>query len=98
MYKIINTKNGAVIGCTETPLFIRKKNSTGCFIPATKDMAQGVAYLSTPYNLQGREGVGADDTVILVEVDAGTEADKTAATVAENSAAIDNIIISMLEG
>ena len=98
MYKIINTKDGSVIGRTETPLFIKKKPSTGCYIQAKEDTAQGIAYLGTAYNLQGREPLGATDTVILVEFDAGTEADKTAATLAENSAAIDNIIICMLEG
>ena len=97
MYKIINANGGAVIGRTETPLFIRKKTSTGCYINATEKDAQGIAFQGTPYNLQGCDGVGATDTVILVEFDAGTEADKTAATLDENSAAIDNIIISMLE-
>ena len=98
MYKIIDTKDGAVIGSAERLLFIRKKPSTGCYISTTKEDAQGIAFQGTPYNLQGRDGVGAEDTVILVEVDAGTEADETAAALAENSAAIDSLIISMLEG
>ncbi|MBR1647937.1 MAG: hypothetical protein IJ685_14435 [Selenomonadaceae bacterium] len=98
MYKIIDTKDGAVIGRTETPLFIRKKETSGCYVQTKAELAQGVAYLGTPYNLQGRDGVGAEDTVILVEVDAGTEADKTTAALAKNSAAIDSLIISMLEG
>ncbi|MBR1646163.1 MAG: hypothetical protein IJ685_05220 [Selenomonadaceae bacterium] len=92
MYKIINANGGAVIGRTETPRFIRKKISTGCFVNAAEKDAQGIAFQSKPYNLQGRDGVGAEKTVILVEFDLGTIADKTD----ENSAAIDNIIISML--
>ena len=98
MYKIINTQDGKTIGSTEAPLFIKKKPSTGCYIQADAESAQGVAYLGTAYNLHGRDGVEAEETVMLIEVDGGTEADKTAATLAENSAAIDNIIISMLEG
>lgn len=97
MYKIIDTKDGAVIGRTETPLFIRKKETTGCYVQTKAESAQGVAYRGTAYNLQGKDGVGATDTVILVEVDAGTEVDETAAILAENSAAVDNIIISLLE-
>ena len=93
MYKIIDTKDGAVIGSAERLLFIRKKPSTGCYISTTAKDAQGIAFQGTPYNLQGRDGVGAEDTVILVEFDLGTIADKTD----ENSAAIDNIVISMLE-
>ena len=98
MYKIIDVKDGATVGRTETPLFIKKKETSGCYVQTKAESAQGVAYRGTAYNLQGKDGVGATDTVILVEVDAGTEADETAAALAENSAAIDNIIISMLEG
>ena len=93
MYKIIDTKDGAVIGRTDTPLFIRKKETTGCYVQTNAESAQGVAYMGTAYNLQGKAGVGATDTVILVEFDSGTIADKTD----ENSAAIDEILISMLE-
>lgn len=98
MYKIIDTRDGATIGRTDKPLFIRKKETTGCYVQTNVESAQGVAYMGTAYNLQGKDGVGATDTVILVEVDAGTETDETKAALAENSAAIDNIIISMLEG
>lgn len=97
MYKLINTKDGSTVGSTEKPYFIRKKESTGCYIPADKESAQGVAYQSTAYNICGKDGVGATDTVILVEYDAGAETDKNSAAIAENSAAIDNLIIAMLE-
>lgn len=98
MYKIINAADGSIIGTTEKPLFIRKKETTGCYINTSTANAQGVAYRGTAYNLQGKEGVGAEDTVILVEFDSGNEVDETKAAIAENSAAIDEIIISMLEG
>ncbi len=94
MYKIIDTKDGSAVGSTEKPVFIKKSSTTGCFISTTAKNAQGIAYLGTPYNLQGRDSVGANETVLVVEVDAGTIADKTA----ENSAVIDEILISMLEG
>ncbi|MBR1397722.1 MAG: hypothetical protein IJ563_09355 [Selenomonadaceae bacterium] len=97
MYRIINTKDGSVIGSTEAPRFIKKKY-TGCYIQSDEKNAQGVAYQGTPYNLHGRDGIGADDTVLLIEYDAGTEADRNAAAIAENSAAIDELVISMLEG
>jgi len=90
MYKIVNVKDGAQIGVTEKPNFIRK-SSAGCFVKSTEKKAQGVSYKSKAYNLQGKTGLGADDTVILIEFDGGS-------TVAENSAAIDNLIVAMLEG
>ena len=93
MFKVINTKTGAEIGVTEKPHFI-KKSSTGCFIKATEKKAQGVAYKSKPYNLQGRAGVGAEDTVILIEYDGGD----IATALSEQSAVIDSLIISSLEG
>ena len=96
MYKIINTNDGTEIGSTERPRFIKKK-STGCYIQTDEQNAQGVAYDNIAYNLQGRDGIGADETVFLIEVDAGAESDKTVAAVAANSAAIDELVIAMLE-
>ena len=96
MYKIINIKDGSTVGSTEYPNFIKKKTSTGCYIAADEESAQGVAYQGTAYNIQGRDGVGADDTVFLIEYDAGVESDKNSAAIAENSVAIDNLVISML--
>ncbi len=97
MYKIIKVSDGETVGSTEKPYFIKKKTSTGCYVAADEETAQGVAYQCTAYNLQGRDGVGADDTVFLIKYDAGIESDEAAAAIAENSAAIDNLIISMLE-
>lgn len=78
MYRIIKEKTGAEVGSTEKPIFIRKK-SNGCYVQTSEAEAQGIAFKGTPYNLFGREGVGADETVMLVEFDGGETAD--AATV-----------------
>ena len=96
MFKIIKLKDGSTVGSTEKPHFI-KKSSAGCFIRADEQNAQGIAYNNAAYNLQGRNGIGVEDTVFLVEYDAGTETDKNSVAIAENSAAIDNLVVSMLE-
>lgn len=77
MYRIINTNGGAEIGVTENPRYI-KKSKSGQNIGATKEEAQGIAYKSTPYNLLGTEGIGAEETVILSEYDAGDNVAETA--------------------
>lgn len=97
MYRIIKEKTGAEVGSTEKPIFIRKK-SNGCYVQTSEAEAQGIAFKGTPYNLFGREGVGADETVMLVEFDGGDAVSDIGAAVDANSAAIDDIIISMLEG
>lgn len=96
MFKVVNVKDGSTVGSTECPHFI-KKSSAGCFIKTDEKNAQGIAYNNAAYNLQGRDGIGVEDTVFLVKYDAGTEVDKNSAAIAENSAAIDNLIVSMLE-
>lgn len=68
MYRIIKTDDGAVIGSTEKPTYIYRKY-TGCFVQTNERNAQGVAYKGTPYNLRDREGVGANETVIVIEFD-----------------------------
>ena len=77
MYRIINVNGGAEIGITEKPRYI-KKSKSGQNIEAPKEEATGIAYKSTPYNLLGTEGVGADDTVLLSEYDAGDNVADTA--------------------
>lgn len=69
MFRIINLNDGEVVGYSEKPYFIKKKTSTGCFIKASEEEAQGIAYKNKPYNLQGREGLGVDDTAVLIECD-----------------------------
>ena len=70
MHRLINTNGGAEIGVTEKPRFI-KKSSTGVYIEAGEQEAEGVAYKGTAYNLQGRTGVGAEETAMLIEFDGG---------------------------
>lgn len=94
MYKIVNVKDGSVIGNVETPNYIKKKPSTGCYVNANTKTAQGISYQGKAYNLQGKESLGAEDTVILVQFDIGELVSQTN----ENSKAIDDIIISMLGG
>ena len=84
MYKIISTADGREIGAAEKPHFIRR-SSAGCYVQADEETALGVAYRGTPYNLEGRENLGAKETVRLIEFDAGEKATDTAAAVSENT-------------
>ncbi len=70
VFRLINTQNSVEIGQTERPLYI-KKSATGVYIESTMEEADGVAYKGNAYNLYGRQGVGAVDTAMLVEFDAG---------------------------
>ena len=97
MYKLINTNGGAEIGSTEKPRYIRKK-STGCYVQTSEAEAQGVAFKGAAYNIQGREGVGAEETVMLIEFDGGDAVSEVGAAVEANSAAIDELTIAILEG
>ena len=90
MYRIINTNDGVEIGCTEAPRFIRK-SSAGCYVQTDELAAQGIAFKGTPYNLRDREGVGAEETVLLVEFDGGEVVGTTAEAEAQNRADIDYI-------
>ena len=94
MYRVVKLNGGIEIGITEKPYYIKKKASSGAFIPTDKENAQGIAFKGEAYNLQGKDGIGVDDTVILVECDAGD----TATAVNELSDTVDNLIISILEG
>ena len=93
MFKIIDAKTGAEIGITEKPRYIKKKAKSGAFVPTDKENAQGIAFEGKPYNLIGKDGIGVEDTVILVEYDGG----EVPTALAEQSAVIDSLIISTLE-
>ena len=82
MYRIIKADDGAVIGSTEAPRFI-KKSSAGCFVQTDEANAQGVAFKGTPYNLRDREGVDAEETVIVIEFDGAEVTADTADKVVE---------------
>jgi len=70
MYRLIRERGGLEIGLTERPRFI-KKSSSGVFIETSEAEAQGVAYKGTAYNLQGRNGLDAAETALLIQFDAG---------------------------
>lgn len=101
MYKIINATDGSEIGKVEKPNYIKIKESTGVRIPLKKDEpisnAQGIAYRDSAYNLQGTDGVGADISVFLIEMDGGIATTDNTAAITANSEAIDNLVIAMLE-
>lgn len=71
MFKIINSDTGEQLGIILLPTYIRKKAETGALITAKANNADGIAYHSTPYNLLGKVGVGAEETVVLEEFDEG---------------------------
>lgn len=70
MYKII--KDGATIGMTEAPNYIRQ-HENGCFVLCPEPEASGITFGGTPYNLIGRETMEGVDSVMLEETDAGRE-------------------------
>jgi hypothetical protein len=70
MIRVINTATGETVGYTEQARFI-KRSSAGVFIQTDEEHAQGVAYMGKPYNLRDRDGLGVEDTVMLIEFDGG---------------------------
>lgn len=97
MFKLINSETGVEVGNTERPRFI-KKSSAGCYIQATEEEAQGVALRGTPYNLAEREGVGAPETVYLMETDGGEDYDAQRNAMTDVNETLDDILVQMLEG
>lgn len=91
MYRIVKVGSGEFVGATEAPCYIRKKAGTGCYVPADADAAQGIVFDDNVYNLVGTRGIGAAETVMLGEYDNGAEIEAI-------NAAIDDIIVSILEG
>lgn len=72
MYKIINKETGAVLAMTERPNYIRKADN-GCLVLCAQTEATGIAWEGTPYALFGSELEGAEGTVLLSEMDGGSE-------------------------
>lgn len=71
MYEL-KTTTGRILGLTDDPTFIRY-HAPGCYVVTDELNAQGVSYHGTAYNLAGRDGVGAEETVCYPfrKVDAG---------------------------
>ena len=70
MFKI--TRNGASLGMTEAPNYIRK-HENGCYALCPEPEASGIAFAGQVYHLLGRAVMEGVDTVMLEEVDAGNE-------------------------
>lgn len=70
MFRI--TKNGASVGMTEAPTYI-KQHSNGSFVLCPEPEASGIAFAGSAYHLLGREPLEGAESVMLEEVDAGTE-------------------------
>lgn len=75
MFKII--KNGASIGMTEAPTYIKKQPENGCFILCPEQEASGIAFEGSVYHLLGREPMEGVPSVMLEETDAGAEINKS---------------------
>lgn len=73
MFKLI--VDGATIGFTEKPKFVRVKPETGVFVETTQDKAEGVAYKSKVFNLFGHEIGGVEKTVSVVLYDGGDDSE-----------------------
>ena len=71
MYRIIKI-DGTELGITDSVNYI-KIGASGDFTTATKETAIGVAYNSTPYNLNGHSEIEGADTVIVSAIDGGAE-------------------------
>lgn len=77
MYRI--TKDGARLGMTERPNYI-KKAPNGCLVLCPESEAEGIAWEGGVYHLLGREELSEAPTVMLVEVDGGSEVQKAEET------------------
>ena len=77
MYKII--KDGTTIGLTEFLTYI-KQHDNGCFVLCPEPEASGIAFDGKVYHLLGREALEGVSTVMLEEVDAGSEITKAKET------------------
>ena len=91
MFKITSTKDGAVVGMTATPNYI-KQVENGCFNLCPEPEASGIVISGIPFHLLGREateGMEGLETVMLEETDAGP----MVAAAQELSADIDGLTV-----
>ena len=65
MYRIIKI-DGTELGITDSVNYIRYGDN-GCFTPATREDAIGVAFKSVAYNLVGHEDIEGAGTVVVSE-------------------------------
>lgn len=77
MFRII--KDGASIGMTEAPNYIRQAEN-GSYTLCPEPQASGIAFAGNVYHLLGREQMAGVETVMLEETDAGAEIVKASET------------------
>lgn len=95
MYKIL--KDGALIALVDKPRYIKFNESSGAYVEVPITQATGIAVHSTPYALAGHELSGSAGTVTVVPVETGEILFTNQTDIAANTAAIDDIIVAMLE-
>ena len=61
MFRI--TKNGATVGMTESPNYIRQQEN-GCFALCPEPLASGIVFEGTVYHLMGRDTLEGAETVM----------------------------------
>ena len=110
MYEIIS--EGQIVSLCDKPRFIKVKPSTGCFIEATVEDAQGVSAGGKPYNLSGHteitvtnydEETETSETVPapvadVREVDSGEVAFKEGVRIGKNEVKIEETSDTALAG
>ena len=70
MFKITSTKDGAVVGMTATPNYI-KQVENGCFNLCPEPEASGIVFDGIVYHLLGRNDLADAETVMLEKTDSG---------------------------
>ena len=90
MYRIY--KRGELLGKVDVPIYIKKQD--GVFVPCILKEAEGIAYNSTPYSLEGQTMDGSQGEVILVETDSARELMEQGAVISLSMA--DEKITSMI--
>lgn len=96
MYRIIRTSDGAEIGMTEEPVYIRVTDA-GNYAPCGQDMAVGVALAGTAYNLLGHSEIAEAETVILSPMDGGNYMAQRQSAVDERLTAMEDALCELDE-
>jgi hypothetical protein len=72
MFRIINLTTGKEIGLTDKVNYIKVNPKTGCYIPAKKEEAIGIAFKGIAYNIANRTDIKDADSVMTVAIDGGS--------------------------
>lgn len=103
MYKISLTGTGSLIGIAEKLTYVHFDAEHNVYVAARDaQSADGIAFGGKLYNINGVEKIQGAPFAQFVEVDTGEfitdEFAQVNAELAETNAALDEIIITMLEG